>query len=293
MPLPLSIDPSSPIDTDSPSEGDNEFRALKDFIASVFGIPLATNVTAAAFAITAGGVVTASQSPFTTKDIVATVGTITTDKPVLKGTETWNAAGVTFNAIDIDVTDTASAAASLLLNIKKATTAQLTLDKNAVLTALGNVQSDANLAFKSGTAFLGTLDHAISAARVWTLPDLTGTVIAALSTTSVTTMPGQYFATAYELTDGATIALDWNDGNVQYVTLGGNRALTFSNPQDGGRYLLLIIQDGTGSRTITSWPTISWRGGSEPTLTTTASKADFIPVVYINGIYYADASKEY
>jgi hypothetical protein len=98
---------------------------------------------------------------------------------------------------------------------------------------------------------------------------------------------------SYALTDGATIAIDWNNGNTQYVTLGGNRTITLSNPIEGGRYGLFLIQDATGSRTIT-WPAgIKWAGGTAPTLTTTASKADIITLLYVNGIYYGNYSKEY
>lgn len=104
----------------------------------------------------------------------------------------------------------------------------------------------------------------------------------------------QYWGKSKALTDGATIAIDWNNGNVQYVTLAGTgRTLTFANPKDGARYLLALIQDGTGSRTITTWPTIKWRGGAAPTLTTGANKIDLITLIYINGVYYGNYSLNY
>ncbi len=103
---------------------------------------------------------------------------------------------------------------------------------------------------------------------------------------------GQYVSTKFALTDGGTIALDWNNGNVQSVTLGGNRTFTFANPKTGGRYLLVIKQDGTGTRTLT-WPTIKWRGGTAPTLTTTASKTDLITIVYDGTDYFGDSSLNY
>ncbi len=96
---------------------------------------------------------------------------------------------------------------------------------------------------------------------------------------------GQYHSLAFTLSDGGTIPVDWNNGNVQYVTLGGNRTITVSNPREGGRYLLGIIQDGTGSRTLT-WPTIKWAGGSAPVLTATANRTDIISLVYLNGSYH-------
>ena len=90
---------------------------------------------------------------------------------------------------------------------------------------------------------------------------------------------GQYFSTKNALTDGATIAIDWDDGNVQSVTLGGNRTITFSNQKSGAVYTLMITQDGTGSRTLT-WPaTAKWPGGVTPTLTTTVSALDIFTFV--------------
>lgn len=50
---------------------------------------------------------------------------------------------------------------------------------------------------------------------------------------------------------GAT-TIDWNKGNVQRVVLGAaSIALTFNNYQSGGRYILLVAQDTTGSRLAT------------------------------------------
>ena len=103
---------------------------------------------------------------------------------------------------------------------------------------------------------------------------------------------GQYFSVRFALTDGATIALDWNNGNVQSVTLGGNRTFTFANPKDGGRYVIILAQDATGSRTIT-WPTIKWQGGTAPTLTTTANKKDIITIVYDGTDYLGGSSLNY
>ena len=94
---------------------------------------------------------------------------------------------------------------------------------------------------------------------------------------------GAMYSRRNALTDGATIAVDWNDGNVQSVTLGGNRTFTFSNGQDGGKYTLIIKPGAIGSRTV-NWPaTVRWPGGTLPTLTTTASKTDYIGFIY-NGV---------
>lgn len=99
----------------------------------------------------------------------------------------------------------------------------------------------------------------------------------------------QFFSNKYALTDGATIAVDWNNGNSQAVTLGGNRTVTFSNPKSGAVYRLYLKQDGTGSRTVT-WPTVKWQGGSAPTLTTTAGKTDIITIQYDGTDYFGSAA---
>lgn len=63
MALPGTINPAAPAGSDAPSLGDDEFRSLKTYIVDVFGVPNNSAVTAAAFAITAGGIVTVAQSP--------------------------------------------------------------------------------------------------------------------------------------------------------------------------------------------------------------------------------------
>lgn len=73
----------------------------------------------------------------------------------------------------------------------------------------------------------------------------------------------------------------------QFTASGGNATLTFSNaPKAGTLVIITIIQDGTGSRTIT-WPaSVKWSGGTAPTLTTTASKRDVFAFMYDGSNYY-------
>ena len=77
------------------------------------------------------------------------------------------------------------------------------------------------------------------------------------------------------LTDGSTI--DWNAAtqDVCKVTLGGNRTLNApTNPTTGQFISILVIQDGTGSRTLTFNAIYEFKDDTAPTLTTTASKGD-------------------
>jgi len=75
-------------------------------------------------------------------------------------------------------------------------------------------------------------------------------------------------------TDGETVTFDLSKGGLQEVTLGGNRTLAVSNVSVGQCFVIDLIQDGTGSRTVTWFTTIKWTDGTTPTLTTTANKRD-------------------
>lgn len=74
--------------------------------------------------------------------------------------------------------------------------------------------------------------------------------------------------------DAGTVTFDLTASNVHTVTLAGSRTLAISNASVGQPFVLRLVQDGTGSRTVTWFSTIKWAGGSAPTLTSTASKTD-------------------
>ena len=76
------------------------------------------------------------------------------------------------------------------------------------------------------------------------------------------------------LTDGATINWDMATGIVASVTLGGNRTMAAPTNLKVGTYILHVIQDGTGSRTITWNAVFKWQSATAPTLTTTAAARD-------------------
>lgn len=84
------------------------------------------------------------------------------------------------------------------------------------------------------------------------------------------------------LTDAATITTDASLGNQFRVTLGGNRTLgNPTNPTDGQKAMWEIIQDSTGSRTLTLGSDFALGTDvSSVTLTTTANKRDFLGAVY-------------
>lgn len=86
------------------------------------------------------------------------------------------------------------------------------------------------------------------------------------------------------LTDATTIVWSTNSGNVATVTLGGNRTMAApTGIRAGGSYILKIVQDGTGSRTLTWNSVFKWPGGTAPGLTTTAAAVDLVTCASADG----------
>jgi hypothetical protein len=79
------------------------------------------------------------------------------------------------------------------------------------------------------------------------------------------------------LTDAATVAVDLSLGNFYTLTLGGNRTLGAPTNQTAGQSgVIVITQDGTGSRTLAYNSVWKFPSGTAPTLTTTASAVDVL-----------------
>ena len=99
-------------------------------------------------------------------------------------------------------------------------------------------------------------------------------------TTSSDQLEGRYAVAIGTLTDGATITPDFGANQNFTVTLGGNRAL--ANPSNmvvGQTGSIFIVQDGTGSRTLSYGSSYDFAGGTAPTLTTAASAVDRIDYI--------------
>ena len=90
------------------------------------------------------------------------------------------------------------------------------------------------------------------------------------------------------LTDGANIAWDLLEKPNAVVTLGGNRAVSNPTNTAEGYYILTVVQDGTGSRSITSWGSaFSFTGlpasqlsSNIPVLSSTAGAIDVLGFKY-------------
>ena len=94
-----------------------------------------------------------------------------------------------------------------------------------------------------------------------------------------------YVETPYVANSGTAITLALTNGTVQIITLTGNATITMPTATSGKSFLLMLKQDGTGSRTVT-WSTVKWPGGTAPTITSTASKQDIFS-------FFADGTNWY
>jgi hypothetical protein len=110
--------------------------------------------------------------------------------------------------------------------------------------------------------------------KTFTFPNASGTVV--VSNTATAFSAQQNFA-RQALTDGASIAWNLATQQMASVTLAGNRTLANpTNMVNGGKYELIITQDGTGSRTLAYGSAYLFQGGFEPVLSTGAGAKDIL-----------------
>ena len=120
-----------------------------------------------------------------------------------------------------------------------------------------------------------------TADRTITLPDAT-TTVAGLAVVQSFTKAQR--GTPVALTDASTVAVDLSLGNNFTLTLAGNRTLGApTNVTAGQSGVIVVTQDGTGSRTLAYNSVYKFAAGTAPTLTTTASAVDVLA-------YYVESS---
>ena len=120
-----------------------------------------------------------SPSVFTVQSVATTLlgsttltgATITADAPVLNLAQTWNNAAITFTGLKLNATDTASAAASLLMDLQVGGSSQFTITKTGLARAKIGTAGNPGYGFVSGAtgygfySAFGALDVAINGSR--------------------------------------------------------------------------------------------------------------------------------
>lgn len=122
--------------------------------------------------------------------------------------------------------------------------------------------------------------------------------VAALSVAGASTFAGDvnfgnnnvYFSQNNVGNSGSTNRVDWSLSNKQTITLTENSSVTFVAPNGPCNLVLMVRQDGTGSRTL-AWSTlVKWPNGTAPTLSTAASAIDIMAFYYDSTHYYGQAA---
>ena len=82
-----------------------------------------------------------------------------------------------------------------------------------------------------------------------------------------------YVETLYTANTSTAITVALTNGTVQQLTLTANATINMPTAVAGKSFIIMLKQDATGSRSVT-WGSVTWPGGTAPTITGTASKQD-------------------
>ncbi len=91
---------------------------------------------------------------------------------------------------------------------------------------------------------------------------------------------GQAYSTTHTLTAGTTVTPDFDNGNVQTVTLG--QATTLANPtnlKDGATYIVIVKQPAGANHTLAFGTAYKFEGGTAPTITAANGATDVLTFV--------------
>ena len=177
-------------------------------------------------------------------------------------TDTWNSAGTTFTAIKMNVTDTASAAGSRIIDFQIGGVSKLYLDKSGNMVSTGIQSGSLSLTQALGISSGGTGASTAAGARVALFPSLTGNGTKVLAVNAATTdvewvsIPGGGSVTSVNASGGST-GLTFNGGPITSsgtLTLGGILALasggTGSTTAAGARVNILPAYIGNAGKIL-------------------------------------------
>lgn len=123
----------------------------------------------------------------------------------------------------------------------------------------------------------GTLTGGVVFAAGQTFPGtatLTGAETISNKTVQDAIFTDGYIEETVTANTGSAYTISLANGTLQILTLTANCTFTFPTATTGRSFVMILRQDGTGSRTVT-WPAaVRWPAGTAPTITSTANRAD-------------------
>lgn len=248
---------------------------------------------------TANGVSGSVATATTTPAITLTLGNITPTSVSAIGSVTGSNLSGT-NTGDQDLSSYATSAAvatnyATKINLKDTSDLLRTLISAKGTGTVTSVSAGTGMNF---TTITGTGAVNADTSVLSTKGNVTGLLLGKQNTLSLGTGVSSYLAQTrifQTLTDGATITYNIASGYNAKVTLGGNRTLSITNVAAGDYGTLIVIQDGSGSKTLTlpAGSKVISGGAGAITLTTTANAIDVLSWFYDGTTYYWTYGKNY
>jgi len=145
-----------------------------------------------------------------------------------------------------------------------------------------NAASTITISGNFGTTLTVTATTAITLPTTGTLATLAGAEGLTNKTLTNPTITNYVESVVAIGNSGTSQTLALTNGTVQTVTMTGNCTFTMPTNVAGKSFVLIAVQDGTGSRTAT-FTSVKWVGGTAPTLTTTATTGRDILTFFADG----------
>lgn len=205
-----------------------------------------------------------------TAPLTLSSGTITTSQPILDLSQTWNASGVTFTGLKFNATSTASASASLLLDLQVGGTSKFKVDKTGAGTFAGAVSGASYIAagsyLQAGTGLaLPSTSGWIQIGSDTTLTRDAANTLALRNTTNAQTF--RVYNTYTDASNYERFAVTWSSD------------VAYARAQNAGTGSARLFVPVTGSTTVDALPAAATAGAGARSFVTDATATTYLSTV--------------